>query len=173
MKHTAHRTLLPLLLAAVLMAACRDVPVVETEAQQGNSLKENLINANRYIAGSEEAQIDGYVGRRGWQMQKLAAGARVMETARGTGRRVEYEDTLHISYRLEAIDGQTLYGSVDDTVVVGRLQPTRGLDAALRTLHHGSQAVVVLPSEQGYGVAGDGDRVGPRMILIYKIKINN
>lgn len=161
------------MLATILAAACREVPVVELESAPSDSLRENLINANRYIAGSEETQMERYIERRGWQMTKLSGGARVMETSRGSGHKVEYEDTLTVSYSLEAIDGKMIYRQVTDTVVAGHLQPTRGLDAALLTLNHGSEAVVIMPSEQGYGVVGDGQRVGPRMILIYKIKINN
>lgn len=157
----------------LLTVSCHDVPVVEISSPAEDTLRENLINANRYIAGSEATQIDSYIERRGWQMKRLAGGARVMETHPGKGRHVDYEDTLSINYTLEAIDGKVIYRNVCDTVVAGHLQPTRGLDAALRSLSHGSEAVVILPSEQGYGVAGDGERVGPRMILIYKIKINN
>ncbi len=153
-----------------LFTSCREVPVVDLEADKGDTLKENLLNANRYIAQSEETQIDAYVSRRGWKMRKLSGGGRVMETSEGTGRPIEYEDTVKISYRLEAINGTVIYSNESETVVAGRLKPTRGLDAALLTLHHGSTAKVILPSEQGYGVVGDGDRVKTRMILVYDLK---
>lgn len=156
---------------SLLATACREVPVVQLDDTKGDTLKENMINANRYIAQGEEAQIDAYVERRGWQMQRLTCGARVMETSAGTGQMVDYEETVIINYSIEAINGTTVYSNVTDTVTVGRLQPTRGIDAALRTLHHGSQAVVILPSEQAYGVVGDGDRISTRMILIYKLKV--
>lgn len=155
----------------LLAAACRQVPVVELDEPKGDSLKENMINANRYISQGEEAQIDAYVERRGWHMQRLTCGARVMETTGGTLQPIDYEETVVIRYNVEAINGETVYRDVTDTVTVGRLQPTRGLDAALRTLHHGSQAVVILPSEQAYGVVGDGDRITTRMILIYKLNV--
>ncbi len=162
-----------LIALSLLATACRNVPVVEVDAPKGDTLKENLINANRYISQGEEAQIDAYVARRGWHMQRLTGGARVMELTNAQGRKIDYEDTVVIEYDVEAINGETVYSAVCDTVTVGRLQPTRGLDAALRTLHHGSQAVVILPSEQAYGVVGDGDRISTRMILIYKLKIKN
>lgn len=160
-----------ILALSLLAAACRDVPVVQLDEPKGDTLKENMINANRYIAQGEEAQIDAYVERRGWTMQRLTCGARVMETSAGNGQMIDYEETVIINYSIEAINGTTVYSNLTDTVTVGRLQPTRGLDAALRTLHHGSQAVVILPSEQAYGVVGDGDRISTRMILIYKLKV--
>ena len=92
-----------------------------------------------------------------------------METRVGKGPAVGYEDELVICYRMEAINGTVIYDNVTDTVVAGRMQPTRGLDAALRTLREGSKAWVILPSEQAYGVAGDGDRVPSRTVIIYNI----
>lgn len=158
------------LFAIALVCGCNQVPVVETATAKNDSLGEHLINANRYIAGSEAKQIDGYVERRGWTPTTLIGGTRVWETVAGSGR-IELDDTVVVDYRLEAIDGQVFYSHATDTVVAGRMQPTRGLDAALLTLSHGSEATVIVPSEQGYGVMGDGDRVGRRMILVYKVKV--
>ena len=163
--------LLAIAIATMVFAACRQTPVVELEDARVDSLKENLINANRHIAQSEETQIDAYIGRRGWNPVRLMGGARVEETSKGTGKPIGYEDTVAISYSVEAINGALIYSETDDTVVVGRLKPTRGLDAALQTLHYGSTARVILPSEQAYGVVGDGDRIGTRMVLVYLVKV--
>lgn len=164
---------LPAVVAAVLLllGACRDVPVVEPVQQPVDQLKENRINANRLVAQSEENQIDAYVSRRGWQMQRLSGGGRVMVTDEGGGSKIDYEDTVAIVYSVETLGGVLLYSNVADTVVAGRMQPTRGLDQAIRTMRRGSTAYVVLPSEQGYGVIGDGDRIGTRTVLVYKVKI--
>ena len=191
-------TINSLILATILfplLTSCRQVPVIDVEQSKGDTLKDNMINANRYISQGEEAQIDAYVQRRGWEMQRLLGGARVMVVESGEWRvesgewkvesgkwkvesgNIDYEDIVALKYDIEAISGETIYTGVRDTVTVGRLQPTRGLDAALRTLAPGQKAVVILPSEQAYGVVGDGDRIGSRMILVYRIhnikKINN
>jgi len=163
--------LLPL--AATMLTACRDVPVINVQPDKGDTLKENMINANRYIAKSEETQIDNYVARRQWQMKRLSGGARVMELTAGSGRQIGYEDTVTLRYRVEAINGAVIYDQVEETVVAGHLQPVRGLDAALLTLHYGSRARVILPSEQAYGVVGDGDRIGSRIVLVYELEIVN
>ena len=153
-------------------AACRQVPVVDVEQQQGDTLAAHTATANRYLSQGEETQIEAYIERRGWTMQRLTGGIRVMETSVGKGIRIDYEDTVTIVYDLETISGQTIYTGVTDTVVIGRMEPTRGLDAALRTLHRGSEATVIVPSALAYGVVGDADRITTRMILVYKLKIN-
>ena len=157
-------------IAVMLCTACNNVPVIENDVPAGD-LTENLINANRYIAQSEEAQIEAYAQRRGWQMATLPCGARVMITDDGNGKAVEPDETVIIDYSVGAINGQTIYSHVTDTVVAGRLQPTRGLDAALLTMQHGGRARVILPSEQAYGVVGDGDRIGTRTVLVYDVRI--
>ena len=91
----------------------------------------------------------------------------------GRGNAVKPDETLIISYRVEAINGTVIYNNVLDTVVAGRLQPTRGLDAAILTLRHGSHARVILPSDEAYGVVGDGNRIGQRMVLVYDVRIEN
>lgn len=163
--------LMTLLVAVFMMVSCGDVPVIDVQPSKGDTLKENMINANRHIAHSEETQIDAYLSRRGWQMERLTAGARVMETTKGKGSQVGYEDTVSLTYSVEAINGTVIYQNLSATVVAGRMQPTRGLDDALRTLRQGSSAVVILPSEQAYGVAGDGDRIKSRMILVCKVNV--
>lgn len=167
-----HLGLLAATCCLLLATACRDVPVVDLRPAKGDTLKESLIDANRHIARSEETQIDSYVARRGWQMQRLTSGARVMVTHAGTGAAVQYEDTVGITYSVEALNGAVVYSGVVDTVVAGRLRPTRGLDAAIRTLRRGDRAKVILPSEQAYGVLGDGHRITTRMVLVYDITIN-
>ncbi len=160
-------------LGVVLCVSCNNVPVVETGAPAGNDLTENLINANRYMAQGEETSIDSYAARRGWQMTVLPCGARVMVTDEGKGNPVAYDETVIISYRVETLGGEVIYGNVADTVVAGRLEPTRGLDAALLTMKHGGRARVIVPSELAYGVVGDGDRIGTRTVLVYDVRVEN
>lgn len=155
----------------LLLSACRDVPVVESPQQPVDPLKESRINANRLVAQSEENQIDAYVARRGWTMERLMGGGRLLVTREGTGRQLDYEETVSICYSIETLGGQNIYCNVADTVTVGHLQPTRGIDEALRKLKHGSSARIILPSEQAYGVVGDGNKIGSRMVLVYDLEI--
>lgn len=164
-----NRTVILLLLCA-LFAGCRDVPTYEVSAPKGDSLQEKMIGANRLIAKSEESQIEAYVARRGWQMERLADGVRVMEMEAGS-RELMAEDTVDIRYNVLTLGGDNIYTGREERVVVGRLKPTRGLDAALRTLHEGARAMVIVPSEQAYGVIGDGERIGSRAVLVYELEV--
>lgn len=164
--------ILPLLF--LLAAACREVPSYDIAAPKGDTLKENLINANRIIAQSEEQQIDAYLERRGWPKKKLSNGVWVAEYENSEvapGRAIGYEDTVAIRYSVSTLGGNDIYDWRTDTVIAGHLQPTRGLDAALRTLHENTTARVIVPSEQAYGIVGDGDRIRTRTVLVYIVEV--
>lgn len=157
----------------LLAVACREVPKVDIVPEKGDTLKENMINANRIIAQSEEQQIEAWIARRGGQMVQLLGGVRVAESGTHLGAKIDYEDTVDIAYSVLTLGGDTIYRHREEQVVAGHLKPTRGLDAALRTLHRGATARVIVPSEQGYGVIGDGDRINTRMVLVYELEIKN
>lgn len=163
-----------LIVLALTVAACRQVPVVEVVQQPTDPLRENRINANRIVAQSEETQIDAHVARRGWEMQRLPGGSRLMSDSPTvpSASRINYGDLLELRYSVEGIGGETIYRDLCDTVEVGRAEPNRGVDEALLYLTPGNKATVIVPSEQGFGVVGDGDRITSRMILVYKITTN-
>ena len=136
----------------MMMGCNNDVPVIEVP-QAKSSSEPDLIKTNRMIAQRENSEIENFAARRNWKM-------------------ADYNDTVMFSYTVRNIEDKVVYANVTDTVVIGRLQPNRGVDFALRTLNEGSSATVILPSEEAYGVPGDGDRIGKRWILIYDLKIN-
>ena len=135
-------------------------------------LKEHFINANRTIAQSEETSINEYVARRKWDMQKLPEGVRLWEYEKGRGPKVNVEDSVHIVYSVEAINGKLIYSDITDDYVAGRRQQMIGLDQAVLQLSVGSRAKVILPSNLAYGIGGDGDRIPQSAILVIDVKVN-
>ena len=81
----------------LLATACHnDPPVVMPQGKNTTDLRQNMINANRTIARSEETSIDEYVARRGWKMAKTGSGVRLWDYEVGQGPQVAYEDSVHI-----------------------------------------------------------------------------
>lgn len=170
MKHILHHIAI-LAFITFITTGCHNDPPVVVVPNSGNNMKENMINANKTIAKSEETSIDEYIARRGWNMVKLSSGARYWEYEQGDGPKVEYEDSVYIRYNLEAINGKTIYSDVDEAFVAGRRQKMIGLDDVVLQLHHGSRARVILPSNLGFGIGGDGDRITQSAILVFDIYI--
>lgn len=154
-----------------LFTSCNDVPVIEVP-QAKISSEPDLIKTNQMIAQRENTEIENFAARRNWKMSDIGSGIKVMKTREGKGSVADYNDTVAIRYTVRNIEDKVVYDNVEDTVVIGRLQPNRGIDFALRTLNEGSRAWVILPSEEAYGVPGDGNRIGKRWVLIYDLEIN-
>lgn len=168
-----HPLCILMLLWIVPLVGChRNPPIVEVEPDPTVSYKENMINANKYIEQSEKTQITSYVSRRHWDMKRLDNGAWLEVTTTGKGAPIDWDDTVTVSYRLSALDGQVFYPQAHEVFVVGRHQTTVGLDRAVLGMQQGSQARLIVPSNLGYGVAGDGDRVPGRAVLVYELSID-
>ena len=169
MKRLAY-TLISMLAVTMMLAACKDrTTVIEISPDKSTLVKENMINANRVVIQSESTQIDAYLARRGWQMKSLPCGALYRMKSEGNGGLIQPDDTVIVTYRLEALDGTPFYTRQTDTLVVGRRQVTVALDDLLQQLRYGSQAQMIAPSNSAYGVVGDGDRVASRTVIVYDI----
>ena len=163
-RHLLYLTLL------FLVTACGDrTPVIDIEPDNSTRFKENMINANRVVIQSEATQIEGYVKRRGMEMKSLPCGALYHEYTHGNGEVINPDDTVVVTYRLKALDGTPFYTQQRDTLTVGRRQMTVALDDLLLQVSCGSQAWMIAPSNTAYGVAGDGDRVPSRTVIVYNI----
>ncbi len=160
------------LMPLLLLTACHnDPPVIVPNTSKKHNLNENMINANRTIAQAEETAIDAFVTRRGWTMSKTPDGARVWVYVEGNGTPIAYEDSVHVQYTVEAINGTVLYKELKESYVAGRRQEMIGLDEALLGLHRGSKAKVILPSRLAYGIGGDGDRIPQSTILVLDVTV--
>lgn len=154
------------------MAACHhNPPIVELSNHDQPSVSQNLASANHYIAQSEETQIDGYVQRRNWMIQRLNCGARLHVYYKGNGSAINYEDSVSVRYSVSTLNDKLLYSNQTVHFKVGRMLPTVGLDQAALALHHGSKAHLVVPSDAAYGVRGDGDRIPTRTVLVYDLEV--
>ncbi len=157
-------------LAAALASACDRTPTIELETDKTAAVKENMINANRVVIQSEATQIDAYIQRRGWKTTPLRCGARYLLLEKGEGASIQAEDTVVVTYRLEALDGTPIYRHQTDTLVVGHREVTPALDELLEELTYGSTCWMIAPSNSAYGVVGDGDRVASRTVIVYNIQ---
>lgn len=155
---------------ATALTACDRTPTIELDTDKTAMVKENMINANRVVIQSEATQIDAYIQRRGWETTPLRCGARYLLREKGQGAAIQADDTVVVTYRLEALDGTPIYRHQTDTMVVGRREVTPALDDLLEELTYGSTCWMIAPSNSAYGVVGDGDRVASRTVIVYDIQ---
>ena len=157
----------------VLLASCQEQPkpvTIPSDAQ----LKESLEKANRYLANDEEEDIQNYVRRHQWEMVSTGTGMRYQIVKAGNGPLIEPGQRVTMDYVLYDIFGDVVYSSDNDGViqfVVGQGGVVAGVDEAVRHLHRGDVAHVIVPSHLGYGLLGDQKSVPSRATLIYTLTI--
>lgn len=162
-----------LMMAVVLLVSCggnqQEKPKV-TDSQ----LKESLEKANRYLVNDEEEDIDNYIARHQLEMVSTGTGMRYQILQGGDGAQIRPGQTVTMEYTLNNIMGDIVYSSDNDGVkvlVVGCGDVVSGLDEAMRYLHSGDVAKVIVPSHLGYGLLGDQKEIPARATLIYTVKI--
>lgn len=167
-------TVLILLSVTLLwLTSCQEKPkpvVPHSDAQ----LKESLERVNRYVANDEEEDIENYVRRHQWNMVSTGTGMRYEIVKDGDGPLIQPGQRVTMEYVMNDIFGDVVYSSETDGVlrfVVGQGGVVAGLDEAVRHLHQGDIAHVVVPSHLGYGILGDQKSIAGRATLIYTLYI--
>lgn len=164
-----------ILLSVILLwlTSCQEKPkpvVPHSDAQ----LKESLERVNRYVANDEEEDIENYVRRHQWNMVSTGTGMRYEIVKDGDGPLIQPGQRVTMEYVMNDIFGDVVYSSETDGVlrfVVGQGGVVAGLDEAVRHLHQGDIAHVVVPSHLGYGILGDQKSITGRATLIYTLHI--
>lgn len=161
------------LAVCVQLQSCAEKPKEKPQVSD-SQIKESLEKANRYLVNDEEEDIQNYIARHQLDMVSTGTGMRYQIMQAGSGEQIKPGQTVTMEYVLNDITGDVVYSSENDGVmkaVVGCGDVVSGLDEALRHLHEGDVAKVIVPSHLAYGLLGDQKDIAPRSTLIYTIKI--
>ena len=103
---------------------------------------------------------------------KLKSGLQYKVIRSGAGVRPTENDLILCNYRGSLVDGtvfeQSLTGK-PSPIKMSALLP--GLKEALKLMPTGSKWQVYIPSELGFGTAGNPPKVGPDAVLIYDLEL--
>ena len=163
------RKLLYVFLLTVLVgafSACRDHGVTGSVVTSSETEKEDkdapYVEGNKNIMRRENDEMQMFIRRYGWQMQRTPTGLYVQILEPGSGNQYVENDRVAVVYRTFLLSGEMVYCSDSDGVkrfVVNRSEEIDALHEAVQLLRPGAKARLVIPSHLGYGVAGDGDRI--------------
>ena len=162
-----------LFVAFILFCSCAEKPKEKSQVSD-SQIKESLEKANRYLANDEEEDINNYIARHQLNMESTGTGMRYQILQSGEGSLIRPGQTVTLDYVLNNIMGDIVYSSENNGVmsfVVGCGDVVSGLDEAMKYLHQGDVAKVIVPSHLGYGLLGDQKEIPPRSTLIYTVKI--
>lgn len=147
----------------------KDNPVID-EKQLELSLEE----MNRKMLQYESELIDNYVEKNNLNVIKTGTGLRYQLVEEGDGDLIKKGDIVTLQYELRLLSGELLYSSDNDgnkTFLVSRGGVESGLEEAVLKFRMNSEAILILPPHLAHGLIGDGNRIPPKAILVYSIKV--
>lgn len=168
------RVVVAYIIALSLLVSCGNNDRVSLQDNKSKALKESLEKANRALITDEEEDINNYIRRHKLKVQETGTGLRYQIIEQGDGVKVKEGDVVTLEYSLYSITGDKIYSSEDlgpKVFAVGRSEAEKGLHEAVLNMRCGDRAKVILPAHLGYGLMGDMNKIPPRSILIYDIRI--
>ena len=132
------------------------------------------VEGNKNIMRRENEEIQMFVKRYGWDMQRTPTGLYIEVLEPGSGELYKENDPVILEFRTFLLSGEMIYSSDSLGVkqfVVNRSEEIDALHEAVQLLRPGARARLVIPSYLAYGVAGDGDRIRGLQPVMMEIKL--
>lgn len=172
-------SLILVLMVAALSCDCsggqnQTAPPAEKTAEE---TYQERIDASRDFLAKERKSIEAYIKDRKLKLKRSGTGLyyQILADSAG-GPAVQSEDVVQYDYEVSLMNGNPLYSSATDgraELKVDKQDAVIGLHESLKLLGLGDKGLFILPSHLAYGVAGDQNKVPPRIPLVYEIKVVN
>lgn len=135
----------------------------EEEDYHNNKVQEELDLISDYLTENEITT------------QPTESGLYFVEKVKGNGKKVSAGDSISVSYKGYFINGE-VFDSTEKSgkpfnfkVGIGKVIP--GWDEGLTYMNQGGEALLIIPSEIGYGFNGYYPYIPPYSTLIFEVKI--
>ncbi|MFT4753662.1 MAG: FKBP-type peptidyl-prolyl cis-trans isomerase [Salibacteraceae bacterium] len=154
------------------LLACEEPKKVK---QQRIVTKKEMADHNRQSVRMEADQIDKYISRRGWVMEKTGSGLRYMVYEPSySNEHAKENDTVYVTYEVSLISGKTIYKSDSNqtaSFIVGHDEVESGLQEGIRFLSKGDKSMLIIPSHLAHGYTGDFNKIPRSSTVIFDITL--
>jgi FKBP-type peptidyl-prolyl cis-trans isomerase len=133
-----------------------------------------FIIGNKKIIELENEDIELFLKRYKWKMNKTETGLRYEITTKRKGNYIEIGETVTLEYITLLLNGEEIYNSITDGLKqfeVEKSDEIAGLHEVVKLMRKGEEASLIIPSHLAYGATGDGNKILPYQTIIMKIKI--
>lgn len=165
------RILLIVLILMSFISCGRNNTDISTVSPPGKGEMEEL---NRYMIQKDRERIISFIERKGLSMTESPTGLWFQVISEGQGKTLNENMMISMEYACSLLDGTLCYSSEQTgpkEVLLGRTGIEPGLYEGLKMLRNGAEAYFILPPFLAHGLPGDGDRIPPRSVIVYKVKI--
>jgi FKBP-type peptidyl-prolyl cis-trans isomerase len=144
-----------------------------SKKKSAKELKKPLLKANRGLVSKEIEEIEAYINRRNWQMQKSGSGLRYMIVKQGSGKPASAGMYAHIRYSISLLDGTQCYSTKDkpERFLIDHDNVESGLHEGIKLLVEGDKAIFILPPHLAHGLIGDQAKIPPLSTIVYDLEL--
>lgn len=136
--------------------------------------KKDIEDMNRFLVQKDRERILNYIERKGLSMKETPSGLWYQISREGEGEKLRENDKVWFEYECSLLDGTLCYTSKDEgpkQIILGHSNTEAGLYQGLLMLRPGSEAVFIIPPFLAHGLRGDGKKIPPRSVVVYKVNI--
>jgi len=163
-----------LVLLLLLCFSCSEPPQPSNSTRHLGMLSDSLVNYNRGVVLTEDQQIDDFVSRYGWKLNKTGTGLRYVIFKRGSGEATRKGKVVFIRYTLHLLNGNLCYSSDKEGLKefkIGYGGVESGVEEGILLMHVGDRAKFIVPSHLAFGLLGDQNKIPQHATLVYDIEL--
>ena len=165
------------ILLLICLVSCRSGQDKQSDSVPSPGVvKDNLIEINRNLLRQEMLRIQEYIDSTKLDMLKTGTGLFIDLVRDRDGDIAQAGKHLIFTYKIRSLKGDLLYSSEElgkREFVVDKTDVESGWNEAAKLMSLADSAVLILPPHLAFGNLGDGNRIGPREILIYELRLDS
>jgi FKBP-type peptidyl-prolyl cis-trans isomerase len=146
----------------------KKLPVPKSE------VKRKLLGINQKLVDKDKEEILAYISRQKLTMVQSQSGLFYYIFGKAKGPKPKAGNVVVYHYRINLLDGTECYKSEPnkpESFVVGHGGVETGLEEAIKLMHKGQNAILILPPHLAHGLIGDLDKIPPRSSIIYEVSL--
>ncbi len=167
-------SILIILILLLVFVFCSNQGEQKEETIDRKQMEASLLEANKQAVKVEDSQVEDFIHKNDWKMQKSGTGLRYMVYEKGAGKKAEEGEVAVLEYSLQLINGDLIYSSNENGLKefqIGKGRVEAGLEEGILLLREGDRAKFILPSHLAFGLLGDHDKIPPKSTIIYDVKL--
>lgn len=147
-------------------------PSPQLPSNKGNVDDENastLLSINQRLALKEDSILELLAQQdKAYKRSDLGFWYKVDQITQA--KSIKDKDTCRFAYKLMLLDGKVVE-KAEKQIVIGQKQIVVGLEEAIKLLHKGENATVIIPWYLAFGMNGNDKLVPPYTSIIYQIQL--
>jgi len=139
--------------------------------------KKTLQEVNQALVEKDRELIHAFIERHDLKgMAENGSGLYYLVWGHGSGEPIKNGDLVSLEYTVSLLDGTLCYtskGEKPKEFVVGYGGVESGLEMAVLLMQLGQSGKFILPPHLAHGLLGDQNKIPPRSIIVYDVRVIN